>query len=156
MPQLIDNDTPQESQTRMGFDGNEYQLVFSDEFTKPGRTFYPGDDPFWEAVDLWYGATGDLEWYDPSQVTTRDGALVITMDSTATLTPGVTPSKCLFLSSPFLPSFSHVAPSITRLHCPFHCRREPSAQLSQRHVTIVEQVLFYDGVHRSCCCIPRA
>lgn len=24
-----------------------------------------GDDPFWEAVDLNYWATGDLEWYDP-------------------------------------------------------------------------------------------
>lgn len=45
-----------------------------------GRTFYPGDDPFWEAVDLWYGATADLEWYDPSQVITKDGNLQITMD----------------------------------------------------------------------------
>jgi hypothetical protein len=24
-----------------------------------------GDDPFWEAVDLNYWATRDLEWYDP-------------------------------------------------------------------------------------------
>jgi len=25
------------------------QLVFSDEFNEEGRSFYPGDDPFWEA-----------------------------------------------------------------------------------------------------------
>jgi len=92
MPDLIDPDTPHDALSRSGFDGNDYTLVFSDEFSTPGRSFYPGDDPFWEAVDVWYGATGDLEWYDPQQVTTRDGALVITMDSTDTLQPGLTPS----------------------------------------------------------------
>jgi hypothetical protein len=43
------------------------------------RTFYPGDDPYWTAVDLHYWPTADLEWYDPSAVSTRDGNLVITM-----------------------------------------------------------------------------
>ncbi|KAG6880328.1 hypothetical protein C0992_011077 [Termitomyces sp. T32_za158] len=33
---------------------SELQLVFSDEFYVDGRTFYPGDDPYWEAVDLHY------------------------------------------------------------------------------------------------------
>jgi len=79
MPQLIDPDTPDDVKTRTGFDGEEYKLMFSDEFNKDGRTFYPGDDPYWEAVDLWYGATKDLEWYDPSQVTTKGGFLEITM-----------------------------------------------------------------------------
>lgn len=32
-------------------------LVFSDEFNQDGRTFYPGDDPYWEAVDLHYWGT---------------------------------------------------------------------------------------------------
>ena len=36
------------------------QLVFSDEFNKAGRTFYPGDDPYWEAVDLHYWAVGSI------------------------------------------------------------------------------------------------
>ncbi|KAJ3494568.1 hypothetical protein NLJ89_g10781 [Agrocybe chaxingu] len=62
-----------------------------------------GDDPFWEAVDLWYGATGDLEWYDPSQVTTRDGALVITMDSTSTGQSGLTPGS----TAPFTAAENH-------------------------------------------------
>lgn len=53
MPSLIDPDTPTDLYTRTGLDGQEYELVFSDEFNQPGRSFYPGDDPFWEAVDLW-------------------------------------------------------------------------------------------------------
>ena len=64
---------------RTGFDGEQYELVFSDEFNLDGRSFYPGDDPYWEAVDLWYGATQDLEWYDPQAAVTKDGKLVITM-----------------------------------------------------------------------------
>ncbi|KAG6863220.1 hypothetical protein C0991_007351 [Blastosporella zonata] len=60
-------DPPDFTNTRVGYDSFTYDLVFSDEFNISGRTFYPGDDPFWEAVDLWYGATGDIEWYDPSQ-----------------------------------------------------------------------------------------
>ncbi|KAJ3552544.1 hypothetical protein NM688_g4097 [Phlebia brevispora] len=80
MPDLVDPDTPDSVKTRTGFDGEKYELVFSDEFNRPNRTFYPGDDPYWEAVDLWYGSTGDQEYYDPSQITTRDGYLAITLD----------------------------------------------------------------------------
>ncbi|KAF8314472.1 beta-glucan synthesis-associated [Clavulina sp. PMI_390] len=84
LPSLIDADTPDYALTRTGLDGQEYELVFSDEFNKDGRSFYPGDDPFWEAVDLWYQSTQDLEWYDPGQITTRDGALVIVLDAADT------------------------------------------------------------------------
>ncbi|KAJ7498599.1 beta-glucan synthesis-associated [Mycena latifolia] len=87
-PALVDAATPSDALTRTGFDGESYTLVFSDEFEDEGRTFYPGDDPYWEAVDLWYGNTADLEWYDPSQVVTREGHLVITMDSTSTTASG--------------------------------------------------------------------
>lgn len=59
-PSLIDKDTPSNAMTRVGTDGQNYQLVFSDEFNTDGRTFYPGDDPYWEAVDLHYWPTGDL------------------------------------------------------------------------------------------------
>jgi hypothetical protein len=57
-PILIDPDTPQSAMKRTGYDGEEWDLVFSDEFNKEGRTFYPGDDPFWEAVDIHYWPTG--------------------------------------------------------------------------------------------------
>ncbi|EIN12547.1 glycoside hydrolase family 16 protein [Punctularia strigosozonata HHB-11173 SS5] len=81
VPSLVDDATPSEFHTRVGTDGKtQYNLVFSDEFETPGRSFYPGDDPYWEAVDLNYWPTGDLEWYDPVAVTTEDGKLVITMD----------------------------------------------------------------------------
>jgi len=50
---LIDKDTPDSALTRTSLeDGSEWDLVFSDEFNVDGRTFYAGDDPFWEAVDL--------------------------------------------------------------------------------------------------------
>lgn len=96
---LIDRDTPQSAHTIEGFYGHNYELVFSDEFdgkasngllviglslTTPafaeeGRTFYPGDDPYWyvccplspsraqnepndrEAMDIHYAGTNDLE-----------------------------------------------------------------------------------------------
>ena len=61
MPRMVDVDTPQSARTRTGTDGHTYNLVFSDEFEKPGRTFWAGDDPFWEAVDLYYWPTVDIE-----------------------------------------------------------------------------------------------
>ncbi|KAF9481170.1 beta-glucan synthesis-associated [Pholiota conissans] len=79
LPSLIDPETPSNVLTRTGSDGKLYDLVFSDEFNTDGRSFYPGDDAFWEAADLYYWPTGDTEWYDPSAITTRDGKLVITM-----------------------------------------------------------------------------
>ncbi|KAJ7181361.1 beta-glucan synthesis-associated [Mycena crocata] len=102
-PALVDEATPKDARTRKGFDGESYSLVFSDEFEVEGRTFYPGDDPFWEAADLWYGSTADLEWYDPSQIVTRDGHLVITMDSTVTTQSGQTPGS----TAPFTADQNH-------------------------------------------------
>lgn len=52
---LLDKDTPIEMYNIPSYkDGREMVLVFSDEFNTDGRTFYPGDDPYWEAVDLHY------------------------------------------------------------------------------------------------------
>lgn len=76
---LIDVDTPQEVRTKQDLlTGQTWQLVFSDEFNLDGRTFYPGDDPYWEAVDLHYWQTGNLEWYDPKAIVTRNGSVEIT------------------------------------------------------------------------------
>ena len=121
---LIDLDTPQDAYTKASYmnPNDQWDLVFSDEFNLDGRTFYPGDDPYWEAVcnpclvsllrrllicsptkfqtDLHYWQTvnapicimkhqmvaeylhiaqNDLEWYDPSAATTKDGALKLTL-----------------------------------------------------------------------------
>jgi hypothetical protein len=77
---LIDPDTPEDAMYKKNADGKVWQLVvssglwdeatlshatdmqqFSDEFNTPGRTFYDDDDPFFQAVDLWYGVTADKE-----------------------------------------------------------------------------------------------
>ncbi|RXW18913.1 hypothetical protein EST38_g6946 [Candolleomyces aberdarensis] len=78
---LVDKDTPESAYTKRTYlNDEEFVLVFSDEFEQDGRTFWPGDDPYWEAVDLHYWGTNDLEWYDPQQVTTQGGALQIRVD----------------------------------------------------------------------------
>jgi hypothetical protein len=69
---LIDPDTPSSAMTRKDIHGNTMNLVFSDEFNVNNRTFYPGDDPYWFAPDFWYGATMDMEWYDPDAVNTGE------------------------------------------------------------------------------------
>jgi hypothetical protein len=53
---LIDLDTPGEAYTKPSWmdPTQKMLLVFSDEFNQDGRTFYPGDDPYWEALDLHY------------------------------------------------------------------------------------------------------
>jgi hypothetical protein len=58
---LIDPDTPENVKTRKDINGKTQTLAFSDEFNDEGRTFYDGDDPFWLAMDFWYGVTMDLE-----------------------------------------------------------------------------------------------
>ena len=78
---LIDPSTPKSALTRKSVDGTDLQLVFSDEFNAQNRTFYPGDDPYWSAPDFWYGATQDLDWYDPDAVSTYDGTLILQMDA---------------------------------------------------------------------------
>lgn len=77
--QLIDLDTPASALTKIGQDGNEYTLVFSDEFNTDGRTFYDGDDPFWTAGRQHYYGTGDVEFYDPQSATTSGGNLVLNL-----------------------------------------------------------------------------
>lgn len=49
---LIDKDTPSSALTADGHGRNSdetWKLQWSDEFETAGRSFYPGDDPFWEA-----------------------------------------------------------------------------------------------------------
>ncbi|KAF8901945.1 glycoside hydrolase family 16 protein [Mucidula mucida] len=82
---LIDRDTPESAYTKTSYrDGSKWVLVFSDEFEQEGRTFYPGEDPYWEAVDLHYWSTNNLEWYDPAAITTVGGALNITLSAKPT------------------------------------------------------------------------
>ncbi|KAF9054959.1 glycoside hydrolase family 16 protein [Hymenopellis radicata] len=82
---LIDLDTPADAYTKKSLrDGTEWTLVFSDEFEEAGRSFYPGEDPYWEAVDLHYWGTNNMEWYDPAGVTTSNGSMTITLSEKQT------------------------------------------------------------------------
>lgn len=78
---LIDPDTPDNVKSRTGENGKSQTLVFSDEFNDDGRTFYDGDDAYFQAVDIWYGVTRDLEWYDPDAATTANGVLELRFDA---------------------------------------------------------------------------
>jgi hypothetical protein len=61
---LIDLDTPKEAHTIPSWmdSSQKLQLVFSDEFNTDGRSFYPGDDPYWEAVNLYYWVMLHPNW----------------------------------------------------------------------------------------------
>ncbi|KAF9538294.1 hypothetical protein EC957_006942 [Mortierella hygrophila] len=77
---MVDEDTPQEKRTTVAKDGGLWDLVFSDEFNLDGRSFAPGQDPHWEAVDLPAStAMKTLENYSSDQVTTKNGQLEITL-----------------------------------------------------------------------------
>lgn len=78
---LVDPDTPKEALTKKSKDGDDWNLVFSDEFNVEGRTFYDGDDQFFTAPDIHYAATNDLEWYDPDASSTGNGTLNLRMDA---------------------------------------------------------------------------
>lgn len=45
-PTLVDHNTPDSAKTWRNMGGEEYVLVFSDEFNEEGRSFYPGGKPF--------------------------------------------------------------------------------------------------------------
>lgn len=79
----IDIDTPEElRQTRSFVDGTVYDLIMSDEFNVPNRTFKDGHDPIWTALDKSdddssAAGGGSLHFYNSSTVTSEDGRLKI-------------------------------------------------------------------------------
>lgn len=92
---LIDPDTPKSAMSRTSYSGKKQKLVFSDEFNTDGRTFYDGDDPYFQAVDIWYGATQDLE---VSVARSNNKSLFLTPNSGTTQTQH-TPRTALSTSS---------------------------------------------------------
>lgn len=63
-----------------------FPLQFSDEFNMPGRTFFEDDDPFFQAVDIWYGVTQDKE-------VSTNCVRKKTTAQTLTLPSGMTPTQ---------------------------------------------------------------
>jgi len=78
----IDVDTPTEKYTTKSFvDGSTYNLVMSDEFNVPDRTFEDGDDPIWTGLDKSdddsnAAGGGSLHFYNSSTITTTDDGLL--------------------------------------------------------------------------------
>ena len=80
----IDPDTPEDKRTIVSYsDGKTYDLVMSDEFETSGRSFKDGHDPTWTGIDRpdddqTSNGKMSLQYYNASQITTKDGNLVIT------------------------------------------------------------------------------
>jgi beta-glucan synthesis-associated protein KRE6 len=78
---MTDVDTPVSKRSTTRFhDGANLTLVMSDEYEVNGRSFGPGEDAFFEAIDQPGQETSkELQYYNSSTefVTTRDGYLVI-------------------------------------------------------------------------------
>jgi hypothetical protein len=50
---LIDSETPPIARSTLRFhDGSRLELVMSDEFNEPGRSFEKGRDPLFEAINM--------------------------------------------------------------------------------------------------------
>ena len=64
-----DPDTPKDAEAVTGSDGDDYTLVFSDEFNNATRSFANGKDPKWTALEV--GDTSNLgsAFYLPEQAT---------------------------------------------------------------------------------------
>lgn len=128
---LVDPDTPASAKTKKDSSGKTLQLVFSDEFNQDGRTFYPGDDQFFEGMDFWYGVTQDLECmahYDSLSDETNHFRVR---------------SRCSYYQR--------------RLYgTKARCFREPQFELPQRYGTVLEQVVLQRRNDRSQSAIARS
>ncbi len=75
----IDADTPIDDYHVTSFlDGEDYELVFSDEFNTDGRHFMDGHDPRWTAIHKDDYTNDALQYYNENLVSTRHGYLNIT------------------------------------------------------------------------------
>lgn len=95
----IDPDTsPSFFQTKSFASGEEYDLVMSDEFNRPGRTFKDGHDPMWTAIDKsdddqTSSGRGSLQFYNSSTISTDKGLLIIETNTEDTDWKGWNPYK---------------------------------------------------------------
>jgi Beta-glucan synthesis-associated protein SKN1/KRE6/Sbg1 len=75
-------DTQLEDKTHSSYtDGLEYELIMSDEFNRPGRSFKDGHDPLWTGIDKSdddqpSSGRKSLQFYNHSAISTKDGHLV--------------------------------------------------------------------------------
>ncbi|KAG9407033.1 hypothetical protein AC1031_001665 [Aphanomyces cochlioides] len=76
----VDVDTPENARTKVSTRGETWELVMSDEFEIDGRTFEAGKDHLWTALDMADGVNAALEYYNVTNVYTKDGKLINRID----------------------------------------------------------------------------
>ncbi|KAG6968766.1 hypothetical protein JG688_00005653 [Phytophthora aleatoria] len=67
----VDPDTPKDHQTYKSSRGRQWDLVMSDEFNTPNRSFRPGDDHIWTSLEKPDGVNGALELYSHNMTSTK-------------------------------------------------------------------------------------
>ncbi|GAB9476411.1 Beta-glucan synthesis-associated protein [Globisporangium polare] len=67
----IDPATPADRQVYVSSRGEPWDLVMSDEFNLPGRSFRPGDDHMWTSLDKPDGVNAALEVYSHNMTSTQ-------------------------------------------------------------------------------------
>ncbi|KAG7397278.1 hypothetical protein PHYBOEH_000972 [Phytophthora boehmeriae] len=66
----VDPDTPEERHKSRSSRGDTWELVMSDEFNSPGRSFRPGDDHLWTSLEKPDGVNDAMEVYAHNKTTT--------------------------------------------------------------------------------------
>ena len=67
----VDPATPANRQSYMSSRGRQWDLVMSDEFNMPNRSFRPGHDHLWTSLEKPDGVNGALELYSHNMTSTR-------------------------------------------------------------------------------------
>ncbi|RLN38001.1 hypothetical protein BBO99_00004240 [Phytophthora kernoviae] len=67
----VDPATPDDHQTYISSRGRKWDLVMSDEFNTPNRSFRPGDDHIWTSLEKPDGVNGALELYSHNMTSTK-------------------------------------------------------------------------------------
>ena len=68
--QWVDPATGAEHQRYVSSRGRPWDLVMSDEFNTPGRSFRPGDDHMWTSIEKPDGVNAAMEFYAHNKTTT--------------------------------------------------------------------------------------
>jgi hypothetical protein len=66
----VDPDTPEDKHNYTTSRGRRWELVMSDEFTTPNRSFKAGDDHMWTSIDKPDGVNGALQVYSHNMTST--------------------------------------------------------------------------------------
>ncbi|CAJ1949520.1 unnamed protein product [Cylindrotheca closterium] len=66
------------------YSSHKYELVFSEEFNTPDRTFEDGTDPRWTSLEKNDYTNDALHYYSTSNARTKDGSLVIKTEASDT------------------------------------------------------------------------